>query len=235
MTEVRSPIDDMKTPDVLEARACAVENGEHFLHGYSLETDLALHYGFDETLLLALLGRAPAEEEARCFRIVAHFVAATHVTSAPVHAAMLAKRYGARTAGVTSVAAIGLAEQIRSELSRMAPLLKWLRDGGSQDSLPACGARSSDQDDARVERLRVALRGADACPAALSLEVDSSAATLVCLWYAGLRHEWQIEAAFTACRLPLALSEALRHERGDLNSYPINLPRFVPPGVAHER
>lgn len=219
-----SPIDHMPTPDRLSAKVVR-PGARPLLHGYDLQRDLSVNYDGGELALIALSGEAPSEIQSSRFSVTSAFAAGVSAAHAPVHAALLARRYGSRDSGVASVAAIGLTELARFELDGQAELLTWLAAGGESDP-PASAAPASDDDAAASDRLREALRSRGCYDRRLDAELGLLPAVVTSLHACGLTQRWQLEAAFTWARLPVAIAEAMAHDRGDLKTYPINVPPF---------
>ncbi|MEJ7754572.1 MAG: hypothetical protein WKF38_05255, partial [Candidatus Limnocylindrales bacterium] len=107
MTVFRGPIEDTAWPAALVARV-SDSAASPTLHGYAIETDLARHYRFGETMLLALTGVAPTEADGTAFEVAMIFASATDIRDAPVHAAALARLCGARPANALATGLVGL-------------------------------------------------------------------------------------------------------------------------------
>lgn len=218
---MRGPIEDTVWPEHLTAHVTD-PSGEPRLHGYAVESDLAVHYSFPELCLLALTGELPSERQARAFGVALSFLCAASVAEAPLHAARLSRVCGATSSGTIGVAAIGLAEQARHLLAEHADLLAWL--GADTGPFPERHRATSAAEVESVERLRRALgepvRGLDENP--------SRSAALVCvLWAAGLTTGASLELAWTLARLPVTLAEARAVPPASLRDYPMNTPPFV--------
>lgn len=208
----------MDVPERLTARVVS-PGPDPAIHGYAVADDLARHFGFGEVIFLALTGEAPERAAGQAFERALIFAAPITIAEAPSHAAALARLCAAKPSSVAAVAAIGLAEQARFRLEELAPLLAWLREGREG---PPPGAVP----DPRTAALHDVLRSVD-------LEVDARdadlplAAALVAVFHdLGLREPWQIEAAFTVARWPVAMAEAMSNAPGALGTYPIRLPPF---------
>ena len=111
---IPSPIDEMDAPARLAAHV-VTPGPQPLLHGFDVQNDLARSYDFAEVVYTALTGEPPSETTGRVFNVLLTFLAPISVAEAPCHATVLARLVGARTAGLVSTAAIGLAEQARAE------------------------------------------------------------------------------------------------------------------------
>ena len=85
--------------------------------GYSIQNDLAQHYGFAEICLLALSGTPPSPEQGRAFELALAFAGSITVAHAPVHAAVLARMCGTPWQGVIGIGTTSLIDQAQFELS----------------------------------------------------------------------------------------------------------------------
>lgn len=222
--ESKGPVEDHAFPDKLTARVITPGSRPR-VHGYDVEGDLAPHYRFGESILLALTGEAPDDATGLCFEIAMTFLSPLAVTEAPTHAAVLAHLCAGSAAAITGTAAVALAEQARWLLARHAPLLTWLDDGCLRN-LPEIGRAVDDDDRQSVVRLRQALgeRAAGRLPAH---DLSRDAALLAVLHSSGLRSAEQLEVAIVVSRLSSTVAEALAGTRGALRDYPMNLPPFV--------
>jgi hypothetical protein len=224
-SSIPSVIDRLEVPAELTAHVIS-PGWRPLLHGYDVQADLARHYGFAELVLTALTGDAPEPAAGHLFEVALVFAAPTSVAEAPTHAAMLARLCGARPAGVLSVAAIALSEQVRTLVTERAGLLAWLDAADCGTALPAGCSSDDAEEKAAVSRLRAALAARGVAPAILEAPLGLAAAIIATLHAAGLRAAWQIEAALCFARWPLAVAEAMAARAGDLKSYPIRLPAF---------
>ena len=194
------------------------------MHGYSVECDLAHHYGLTEVTLLALLGELPSDERVRAFEVAMTYLAPASIAEAPAHAAALAQICGSPSVGVLQVAAIGLAERARSLAMDAQPALEWLN---APDSTPGSALLAeSDAERAAVQRLRLALAARNVEIPALSAHLSRANALVATLWFAGLRTAHLIELALVMASLPCAVAEAHRHGVASFHEYPIELPPF---------
>ncbi|MBE7480942.1 MAG: hypothetical protein HS104_13295 [Polyangiaceae bacterium] len=215
------PIEDGVWPDQLTAHVTD-SGSEPRLHGYAVESDLAVHYSFPELCLLALTGELPSERQAHAFGVALSFLSGASVAEAPLHAARLSRVCGATSSGTIGVAAIGLAEQARHLLAEHAELLAWL--GGDTGPFPERHLATSAREVASVERLGAALGE----PVRGLCENPSRRAALICvLWSAGLRSPASLELAWTLARLPVTFAEARAVAPASLRDYPMNTPPFV--------
>lgn len=222
--ERRGPAEGSVWPEKLTARVITA-GARPRVHGYDVEGDLAPHYRFGESILLALTGEAPDHEVGLCFEIAMTFLSPLAVTEAPTHAAVLARTCAGSTAAVTGTAAVTLAEHARWLLAQHTLLLAWL-DDGCRGQLPENARAIDDDDRASVVRLRQALgeHMANRLPAH---DLGRGAALLSVLHACGLRKPEQIEVALVVSRLSTCVAEALAGKRGALRDYPLNLPPFV--------
>jgi len=190
-----------------------------------VEDDLARHYRFGESILLALTGYPPDPPIGLAFEIVLTFLSPLAVTEAPTHAAVLAQACAGSTAAVTGTAAVALAEHARWLVARHAPTLAWL-EGARDDELPEIARALDDDDRSSVGRLR-ALLIERAGVQLFDRDFGRDAALLAVLRLCGVRRAEQMEIAIVASRLCTSVAEALAGGRGALREYPLNLPPFV--------
>jgi len=219
----RGPAESNDWPGALAARV-VTPGARPRVHGYDVEGDLARHYGFGESVLLALTGEAPESSTGTCFEIALTFLSPLAVTEAPTHASVLARTCAGSAAAITGTAAVTLAEQARWLLARYAPLLAWL-DADRSGELPEIARATHDDERESVSRLRQALAasGVSALPAE---DFGRDAALLTLLHGCGLRTADRIEVALVVARLATCAAEALAVKRGALRDYPMNLPPF---------
>jgi hypothetical protein len=218
----RGPAEGQPWPDRLTARVITPGPRPH-VHGYDVEDDVARHFRFGESVLLALTGIAPDEETGRRFEIALTFASALAVTEAPTHAAVIARTCAGSTSAVIGTAAVALAEHARWLVDRHAPLLAWL-EAGAEGEVPAIARATDDDDRASVARLRDLLGKQASCVAP---DLSRDAALLSLLHSCGSRTAEQIEAALVVSRLSTTMAEALAATRGGLRDYPLNVPPFV--------
>lgn len=201
------------------------DGGPPRIHGYDVEADLARHYPFSATVVLALTGELPDDARVAALDVALQFLAPVPVAQAPAHAAVLARVSGARTASVVAVGALGLCEQARDLLARHAETLAWL-DGGASGEPPASARPANPDDDAATARLRSALSPSGLLVPALSHALAREAACLAVLHACGLGRPEQIETTVVLAGLPCVAAEAFAYGYGRIRDYPTNLPRF---------
>ena len=220
----RGPAESNDWPKTLTARVVTPGDRPR-VHGYDIEGDLARHYRFGESVLLALTGEAPDRSTGACFEIALTFLSPLAVTEAPTHAAVLARTCAGSAAAITGTAAVTLAEQARWLLLRYAPLLTWL-EADRVGEMPDIARARDDEDRESVKRLREALAesGVERLP---EDDVGRDAALLTLLHACGLRTADRIEVALVVARLATCAAEALAVKRGVLRDYPMNLPPFT--------
>ncbi|GAC1394169.1 MAG: hypothetical protein NVSMB47_02730 [Polyangiales bacterium] len=215
---IPSPIESGPWPDRLDAHV-VTPGAEPRVHGIDVESDLARHYRFAETIHLALVGEPPTDAIGAALDVLLTFLAPAPAPAAPPHAAVLARTCAATTSAITATAAIGLAEQARATLAEHAAFLEWLA-GDRATSPPRSGPERPD-DTTSVARLRAALGGNLALP---SHPLSRTEALLAGLFECGLRRAEQLEVAWVVARMTTAIAEALAHPRGALRAYPMNVP-----------
>ena len=216
------PLDEATWPSKLTARVMA-PGADVRLHGYSIELDLAAHYTFSETVLVALTGSIPTAAQGRAFDVALTFFSTTHAAEAPVHAALLARVCAATTSAISGTGAIALAEQARFELTKYAALVTWLAEPLAK--LPIAFRAETPSDSARTRLLIDALIARDAaCSAVLSADLEPTAAIVAVLFDCGLRSLEQIETVRVLARYPLLMAEALASPIAKHRDYPVTLP-----------
>jgi hypothetical protein len=216
----RGPLDDAPWPDKLTARV-VTPGSRPAIHGYDVEEDLARHYSFAETVLLALTGEIPTPEQGCAFEVVLQFAAPAPVNEAPTHAAVLARICAGTTSSIQGTAAIALAEQARVVVEEHRGWIEAL--SGAIASVPPEHRAASEDERASVDRLRRALRGSVDVPA-LAHDVNRSAAVVASLHACGLRAAEQVECALLLAKLPVAMAEALATPAGSYRDYPLLVP-----------
>ena len=217
------PLDAAEWPEKLTARV-VTPGARPRLHGYDVEADLARHYSFTETVLLALTGELPTAAEARAFDVVLQFAAPASAQEAPTHATILARICMASTSQMQGVAAIALAEQARVLVTKHQRWIEML--AGPLSEVPPEVCATTDGERESVERLRRSLYGTLDVPA-LSHDLDRAAAVLATLHACGLRSAEAMECALVMARLPVAMAEALSTPSGSHRQYPVQLPRIA--------
>jgi hypothetical protein len=222
MAVCRGPLDDATWPEKLLARV-VTPGPRPAIHGYDVEGDLAQHYSFVETVLLALTGELPLPGRGRAFEIALQFAAPAPVTEAPTHAAVLAHICAGSTSSVQGTAAIALAEQARVLVARH---LVWIEALAGPVAAPPPECRAvSDEERASIGRLRQALSDHIEVPG-LAHDVSRDAAVLAVFHACGLTRPRQIECALVFAKLPIAASEALAAPARSFATYPLLVPRI---------
>jgi hypothetical protein len=218
----RGPLEVRSFPDVLTARV-VTPGCRPLLHGYDVESDLALAYGPAEVMHLALTGELPEPAHAAALNVLLVFLAPLSVACAPTHAAVLARLSGAESSAMLAVASITLAEQSKQILEEHRTLLLWLNQptGG----LPPEYRTHDPEELAAVERLVVALDHTIQS-SIWDQQPTLMAALLSALFACGVRERHHLEALLVWARLPVVLSEAFSEKVANFKHYPINLPRF---------
>jgi hypothetical protein len=224
--DLRGPLDAVEWPTKLAARVVA-PGPRPMLHGYDVEDDLARHYSFAETVLLALTGEPPSPERGRAFEVALVFASPITVGEAPANAAVVARACMASVSQTLGVAAVGLSEQTRALVQEHAAWIEALSEA-SLAELPAHLRAATDEERASVERLRRALGGTIDVPA-LALDPSRRAALLAVLHACGVDTPARIECALVWARLPVAMAEALAATWGPAGAmqYPVPLPLTV--------
>lgn len=208
-----------------EIRACVVSGSpERRIHGYDVETDLAQHYDFVSTALLAAAGEIPTDAQAQALGIALVFMAPAPVAEAPAHAAMVARLIGATPSAIAGVACTTLAEQARRLVDVHADLARWL-DGVTTDP-PAHYLARDELDRASVANLRQALGARGIEVPALRHPLNFDAALFALLRFCGLKRPWQVVAFWVMAKMPCALAEAMACKPRSFLSYPMDLPAY---------
>ena len=224
------PFDEFTDCNKLEAGVVDQHEGDVLLHGYSVASDLSRHYSFSELILLSLTGKPPDRRTGRAFQILSHFVAPVSVREAPVHAARLGQVVGTGPGSLTSLTAVGLAEQARAHVDECADLIDWLGDPSGVP--PDCVEPRDAEDAQRATVLLEALDDIGFDTAVGDLRAGFWPSAVAVAWQCGLKSREQLIAALVSIRLPVAFAEATSVEGGDLRAYPMNLESF---DYHHER
>jgi hypothetical protein len=231
-TRPDGPVETGPWPTTLEARV-VTPGDEPRIHGYDVESDLAVHYSFVETTLLTLTGELPSAAQAEAFSVALEFLAPLSVAHAPTHAAVLARICGARFSSIAAIAAVTLAERARAILDEHSNVLDWLdgMNGGATAPPPESSRARSEGERASVSRLRRSLstRGITIPALATEHELGRMPALLAALHFSfsGLKHREQVEAALVLGGFTSAVAEARTREVASFREYPMNVPRFV--------
>jgi hypothetical protein len=194
------------------------------IYGYSVEADVARFGGFGESILLALTGELPSEEQRKAFDVALTFLAPLSVAEAPTHAAVLARICGARSTSVVGITAVALAERARHVLEPYVAVLAWFNT--PNDPFPAACRAKSDSERSSVARLRGLLPGAFRDAEVFRHDPDRMTALLAALYCAGLRRVEQFEPVFVIASLAPAVAESFHRETASFRKYPMQLPAF---------
>ncbi|MGA7121368.1 MAG: hypothetical protein WBY94_14785 [Polyangiaceae bacterium] len=214
------PLDLGPWPDKLTARV-VTPGPRPAIHGYDVEGDLARHYSFAETVLLAWTGELPTAAQGRAFEVALQFAAPAPINEAPTHAAALARICSGTTSAIQGTAAVALAEQARV---LVAEHTAWLDALGASTVRVAPEYRAaSDEERACVERLRAALEGLLELPE-LAHDLSRAAALFAVFRACGLKSARHIECALVFAKLPVALAEAMATPARSFRAYPLLLP-----------
>jgi hypothetical protein len=219
----RGPIEDNEWPERLKSHVVTAGAAPR-VHGYLVESDLAKHYRFTDTALLALTGELPSEAEGAAFDVAMTFLAPLSVAEAPAHAAALARVCGARSSAILAAAAITLAERARFIVAQCGKLLDWL--AAPDDALDPSIEAQGEEDRVAVQALRDALARRHVDIEVLAKPLSREAALVATLWFAGLRRPEQVETALVMASLPTVVAEAHCHDVASFREYPIKLPPF---------
>jgi hypothetical protein len=223
------PIEAREWPSALSARAVS-DAGERRLFGYDVERDLAQHYAFSDTLLLAHTGELPEEPRSRAFAAVLTFASAISVAEAPIHASVVARLCGVRTGGILAIGTIALGEQVDTLLVKIGAAL----DAGAEAELPPDLRAHDESERASVASLREAI-GAGFDVPALAADPSRDVAILAVLRACGLSTTFQLNAALSVARLPSVIAEAAATKPGDFKGYPMDTPHFEYDGALPAR
>ena len=229
-TRPDGPVEDGPWPTTLDARV-VTPGDEPRVHGYDVESDLAVNYSFAETTILTLTGELPSGEQAGAFGVALQFLAPLSVAYAPTHAAVLARICGARFSSVSAIAAVTLAERARSILDENTGFVDWLNRlrEGSKETPPESFHPKSDGERASVSRFRRALawHGIEIPEVIAQHDLGRTPALLAALHFSGLVHREQMEAALVLASFASAIAEARTRDVASFREYPMNVPRFV--------
>ncbi len=218
------PLDSGHFPDLLLARV-VTQGFQPRLHGYDVESDLALSYGPTELAFLALTGELPEPEAAKALDVIVVFLAPLSVAHAPTHAAVLAQLSGADSSATLSVAAIALSEQAKYVVDEHEELLGWLDEPNGE---PPIRYQTTDfEEAASVDRLNSALEPTGLRVPILTQQPTRLAALLAALHAAGFRTRQQFEAVLVWARLPAVVAEACAETAANFRNYSMNVPRFT--------
>ncbi len=217
------PFDDHTWPEKLTARV-VTPGAQPRLHGYDIEGDLALHYPWHATLFLSIVGELPDDATSRVFDVTMQFASVISVAEAPSHAAVLARICDASTAGMSSVAMLGLGEQARFLVGEYRPWLEWLRSPA--DEIPDIARADTDHGQTAIDRLRKAILPTGLAVTGLEREINRTAGVLACFFRCGLVNDDHLEVAIALARFPLVMAEALATPSGSFKDYPVRLPQI---------
>jgi hypothetical protein len=223
-TEKRTgPIEDQTWATKLQSRVVTPEASPR-IHGYDVENDLAEHYGFADSLMLAALGDLPNDPERRAIEIALHFLAPMSVAHAPSHAGMLTRLCGATQSASFAAGAYLLAEDARVLVEAHTDLIAYLADDDKK-ILERFAAKNA-ADRASVARLRKAIAKTGVVVPALDHDLSRDAALLSVLVACGARAAGQLELFVMLGRFACVAAEALATTPTQFRNYPISLPPF---------
>jgi hypothetical protein len=217
-----SPLDAFGNQGEIEG--FVVDTGEGVrVHGFDVHEDLARHYGFAEVILLTLLGEPPDEDTGRAFGVAMIVSSPVSIAEAPAHAARVAHVSGSDGAGVVSLAAISLGEQVRWLFSRYNGFLGRL-ESPNGEVLPEEFRAQDAEERWQVEGFRGALPGSYGADPIFDDDPGFWPAVLAILFRCGLRRREHLLTVLVASRLVSTVAEGFAGESGALASYPVNLP-----------
>jgi hypothetical protein len=226
------PVESYPWPTTLEA-GIITPGEEPRVHGYCVESDLAVHYSFAEAVLLTLTGELPTEKQAAAFDVALTFLAPLSVAHAPTHAGVLARICGARFSSISAIASVTLAERGRTTLDANGALLEWLdrasASASSGEPPPSSALAVGESERSSVSRLRKALgqRGVEIRALDPSNDLGRMPALLAALHFTGLEHREQVEAVLVLASFASTIAEARQRPVASFREYPMNVPRFV--------
>ena len=218
------PLETGLFPEQLTARV-VTPGTQPRIHGYDVESDLALHYSPSAVAFLAVTGELPTPEVAAALDTILVFASPVSVAHAPTHAAVLAQLCGAPSTSILSVAAIGLSEQIKHMLDEHEELLQWLQ--APIEPVPEQFQAATAEEKETVLRLDAALHKCGLRVPALSQPIAPQAAVLAALHACGLTTRRPLEVLLVWVRLPVVMAEAFAESIANFKNYPTNLPWFV--------
>ncbi len=226
------PVDNAPGVDHLIARVVTTGTQPR-IHGYSVEDDLALHYGFSDLAFLSLSGELPSAPARRAFEVALSFYAPSPINEAPAHASVLARLCRTNPAAIISMAAVTVAEQARYFVEQHSSLLTWLNE--PDGNLPTDARAQNSEDRSAVARLRKAL-GTHTGGPVLEPEHDPSrdAALLGVLFHSGLQNPDALVGALLWSRLLPTIAEAFATRPLAFKEYPMNLPEWIYEEGDHE-
>ncbi len=214
------PLDVGPWPDKLTARV-VTPGPRPAIYGYDVEADLARHYSFAETVLLALTGELPTGAQGRAFDVALQFAAPAPINEAPTHAAAIARICSGTTSAIQGTAAVGLAEQARVLVADHRAWIEAL--SGPIVGVADSNRAASDEERASVGRLRTALDGLLDVPE-FAHDISRAAALFATFWRCGVKTAKQMECALVIAKLPVAVAEALATPARSFRNYPLLLP-----------
>ncbi len=217
----RGPVESRAWPDQLPARAVSTSPTPR-LFGYAVETDLAAHYRFSDTLLLSLTGELPDDARSRAFEVALTFACAMSVSEAPIHAAMLARTCGVRPGGTLAVGMLSLGE-VSDQIVRAIGTS--LDEPMTSGPLPKDLSAEDDHTRASVSRLRALVEPHLDVPA-LRRDPTIVVALVAVFRGCGLHTPFQLSVALAMARLPSVVAETSATKVGDFKSYPMDVPHF---------
>lgn len=217
--EVTTPLADMHT--VASFPAHVVEPGPTpRLHGYGLHDDLARHYTFAESILLALTGELPERNAGRAFSVAMTFLMDTPITEAATHAARVCVVGKGGIGSVASVGALGVVAQCQRDAQDFDAVLAAIEVGRVPRELAAHSYRER----LAVARLRTALPWPEL--GLLASDIALLPAILATLIRCGIRSEELATVALIHGRLVSTLAEGFGSGDRSFSGLPAKLPEF---------
>lgn len=215
--------DNFPSPDKLDARVISL-SPDPAIHGYSVFSDLALHYNFSEMIYLTLTGKTPTRQIGQAFEYALKFLFPITAAEAPSNAGILAMVLAGAPASVLGTTGVLLVDMARYWVEKHKALLSWL------DSPDATFPEQYQNKD--IENKKIVLQLSEiisqigiSCPI---FEHDPTliAALIAVLHACGLKKPEQIQAVIVFAKYPCAIAEGYATTPYDCNSYPMRVPDY---------
>lgn len=199
---------------------------ERRIRGYAVESDLAAHVDFLDTVHLALTGELPTTAQHAALACALTLLAPVHVGEGPAHAGVLARVAGAPEEAVGGIVATALGQQLRDELALARGVFAWL-DGAVE--LPAAARVTDPSAAAGARHAALAARTVTwfSRPLPDDPVLTRVAAAFALLGRLGVRDPMQLHALALVARVPVIFAEAQATRFGGVREYATHTPPFT--------
>lgn len=221
--------DNFDTPEKLDALVVSI-SADPAIHGYSVFSDLAVHYTFTEMIYLALTGEIPDQKIGKAFEYVLKFLFPMTAAEAPSNAGILAKVCSGESSAVLSVTAVTLVDMASFWMEKHEKLLSWLEAPHNPFPKEYC---NQDRESQSIVRQFSKLIYQTGISSPIFEHNPTLIAALIAILYAcDIKKSDQIKAAIVFAKYPCAITEGFATASFSFKKYPIRLPDYKYEGAA---